>query len=165
MKNIQQELKEEFNISVLGKGEEFIIKKKGIIYIITTTENQKNILKEINNTSNETMNNYNFSIINLDECETNLKNYYNISDNNFLYIFKIDIYREGFIIPKVEYEVYYPLNGNNLNKLNLEICQNNKIELYFPLEFNIKRDIAIQVVIFIMIYVVFIHQKKELMLL
>ena len=68
VKNIQQELKEEFNISVLGNGEEFTIKEKGIIYIITTTENPKNILKEINNTNNETMNDYNFSVINLDVC-------------------------------------------------------------------------------------------------
>ena len=142
VKNIEQELIEEFNISILGNGEEFSIEKKGFIYILTTTEKQKEILNLMNNgNNNETITKNNFSVINLGECETNLKNYYNISENNSLYIFKIDIYQEGFIIPKVEYVVYYPLNENNLKKLNLSICQNNRIELYFPLQLVNKEEI------------------------
>ena len=35
-------------------------------------------------------------------------------------------------IPKIEYEVYYPLNDNNLVKLNLSICKNTNIEISIP---------------------------------
>ena len=35
-------------------------------------------------------------------------------------------------IPKVEYELYYPLNGSNLYKLNLTLCKNMKIDILIP---------------------------------
>ena len=45
---------------------------------------------------------------------------------------KIDVLQEGMKIPKVEYDVYAKLNGNNLVKLNLTVCQNTKISLSIP---------------------------------
>lgn len=36
-------------------------------------------------------------------------------------------------IPKIEYEVYYPLNGKNLEKLNLSKCEDIKINLMIPI--------------------------------
>ena len=40
-------------------------------------------------------------------------------------------------IPKLEYEVYYPLyNSNNLTKLNLTSCQDVKIDISIIVEIN-----------------------------
>ena len=41
----------------------------------------------------------------LGECENILKSYYNISNNNSLYILQIISEEEGMKIPKIEYEV------------------------------------------------------------
>ena len=49
-----------------------------------------------------------------------------------LYILKIDVKWEGLKIPKIAYEVYYPLFGDNLIKLNLTVCKDSKIEISIP---------------------------------
>jgi hypothetical protein len=36
-------------------------------------------------------------------------------------------------IPKIEYEVYYPLNNDELNILNLSICKDSKIDVSIPI--------------------------------
>ena len=36
-------------------------------------------------------------------------------------------------IPRIEYEVYYPLYDNRLIKLNLNICRDNKININIPI--------------------------------
>ena len=75
--------------------------------------------------------------IDLGKCETKLKNHYNISENESLYILKIDIKQEGYKIPKMQYEVYYPLNHDSkLCLLNLSVCENTDIDIYFPLKLN-----------------------------
>ena len=43
-------------------------------------------------------------------------------------------------IPKVEYDVYSKLNGNNLIKLNLTICKNSKISLSVPIAISESLD-------------------------
>ncbi len=63
-------------------------------------------------------------------------NYYNISENDSLYILKIDVIEKGMKIPKIEYEIFYPLNGSDLVKLNLSVCQNTKIDIYIPTKIN-----------------------------
>ena len=60
--------------------------------------------------------------IDLGQCETLLRNYYNISDDKLLYMKKIDVTQEGLKIPKVEFDIYCKLNGSNLIKLNKTIC-------------------------------------------
>ena len=50
-----------------------------------------------------------------------------------MYILKIDVNQEGLKIPKIEYEVYYPLFGDSLIKLNLTVCKNSKIDLSIPI--------------------------------
>ena len=73
----------------------------------------------------------------LGECETKLKNHYNISYNDSLYILQIIVEEEGMKIPKIEYEVYYPLyNSKNLTKLNLSICKDTKIEISISVKIN-----------------------------
>ena len=57
-----------------------------------------------------------------------------------LYIYLISE-EEGMKIPKIEYEVYYPLyNKNNLTKLNLTLCKGTKIEISIPVKINITLD-------------------------
>ena len=87
----------------------------------TTTQNQKN---NINN---------NITTIELGECETLLKKYYNISDDELLYIKKIDVNQEGMKISKTEYDVYSKLSGASFINLNLSVCKNSKISLSVPI--------------------------------
>ena len=44
----------------------------------------------------------------------------------------LEISQEEIRIPKIEYDIYTKLDGNNLTKLNLNSCQNNKIYLFIP---------------------------------
>jgi hypothetical protein len=90
---------------------------KDAIYQITSSDNQNNKIYN------------NISTIKLGECENKLKRYYNLSQNENLLIFKVDIYEEGLLIPIVEYEIYHPYS---LVKLDLEICTNVKIQVSLP---------------------------------
>ena len=91
------------------------------------------------NTNNQDNNiNQNSSTIHLGECKTRLIEYYNISKNDSLYILKIDVKEKGMKIPKVEYEVLYPLNDTELIKLNLTICHNLKIGISLPINIDEK---------------------------
>ena len=74
--------------------------------------------------------------IDLGECEILLRNFYNISINEGLYIKKIDINQEGMKTLKVEYDVYAKLFGKNLIKLNLTICEKSKISISIPIIIN-----------------------------
>ena len=81
-------------------------------------------------TTNNNYNEYkNVSIIKLGKCEETLKNYHNISKNETLIIFKNDIYQEGRLTPKVNYEIY---DMKDKNKLELDFCKNIKIEIILP---------------------------------
>ena len=90
---------------------------KNIIMIFTSTQNQKD------NVSNLTMN--------LGQCENILKYNYNISNNNSLYMLLLIHEEDGKKVPKVEYEIYYPLSNNNLTKLDMNYCQGTKIECLY----------------------------------
>ena len=123
--NIRQELTSGFDTSNIDKGENIVIEDKGIKLTITNTENQKNSEKDKNSTS-----------INLGECETKLKEHYKIPLNKALYILKLDVPQEGMKIPKIEYEVYYNLDGKNLEKLDLSVCKNTKVDISIPVVIN-----------------------------
>ena len=88
----------------------------------TTTQNQ---IINLNN---------NMTSIDLGECEILLRNYYNLTNNETIYMKKIDRIQEGMKIPKIEYDIYCKLNHTNLIKLNLSVCQNTKISLSIPIE-------------------------------
>ena len=47
---------------------------------------------------------------------------------------KIEAFQEGMIIPKIEFDLYYKLNGTNLAKLNLSYCSNTKIDISIPIK-------------------------------
>ena len=81
--------------------------------------------------------------IDLNECENLLKVEYNISLNTTLFIFKFDIKIEGMKIPKIEYELYYFKNNNEIIKLNLNICKNKNKNVFIYNPVNISDDIDI----------------------
>ena len=119
---IEKGFTDNYNTTKLDNGQDEIITTDKMIVTFTTSQNQKN---NINN---------NMTAIDLGECETLLKNEYNISSNETLYMKKIDIVQDGMKIPKVEYDVYCKLFGTNLIKLNLTVCSKSKILIFMPFE-------------------------------
>ena len=112
-----------YNLSSIDNGEDEIISAKKMLITFSNIENQKNIKS-------------NMSTIDLGDCETSLRNYYNLTNNQTIYIKKLDIIQEGMKAKKVEYNVYSKLSGKNLEKLNLSICENTKIFINIPIEIN-----------------------------
>ena len=108
---------ENFNTSNLDNGNEEIIKTEKMTIVLANSKNQGN---DINN---------NIVTIDLRNCETLLKKFYNISSNEALYIKKLIVIQEGMEALKVDYQVYSRLFGKNLTNLNLSICENDKISL------------------------------------
>ena len=118
-----------YDTTNLDKGEEQIINAGKMSITLTTTINQKN-----NKTDN------NMTIIDLGECENLLRKYYNISDNELLYMKKIDVKQEKIKIPKVEYNIYRKTSDINLEKLNLSICNESKISILVPIKITENLD-------------------------
>ena len=127
VEDIQGEITNGIDTSGIDSGEDIIIQEKDVTVTITKNDNQKNEISSKTNTTS----------IDLGECETKLKNKYNISQNESLYILKMDIKQEGYKIPKIQYEVYYDLNHDSkLCLLNLSVCENTNIDIYLPLTLN-----------------------------
>ena len=63
------------------------------------------------------------NIINLGDCEDKLNDHYNISREESLYILRIDVEQIGMNVGSFEYEILYPIENNNLKKLNLSVCK------------------------------------------
>ena len=106
------ELKNNFNESVVNGNP---INENGAKIIITKTNNENN---------NDDVD------INFGKCESELKSKYNISPNESLYLLRIDVEQEGMKVPSYEYELYYPINGQNLEKLDISLyCKGSKINI------------------------------------
>ena len=116
-----------YDTSYLDSGNDEVMEMEKIKIVLTTTENQKNNKNE------------NMTYIDLGQCESLLRDFYNITDDK-LYMKKIDIIQDDMKIPKIEYAVYSRLNGSNLVELNLSICQDSKISLLVPLEITESLD-------------------------
>ena len=77
----------------------------------------------------------------LGQCENILKANYNISNNSSLFILQVISEEKGMKIPKMEYEIYYPLNNDNeLKKLNLTYCQGTKIDISISVKIDGQLD-------------------------
>ena len=109
-----------FDTSNLDNGNDEAIEIDKVKVIFTTSENQK--MNIDSNTTN----------IDLGDCEQSLRQTYNLTNGEKLYIKMLEISQEGYQIPKVEYDVYAKLDGKNLTKLNLDSCKNSKISLLIP---------------------------------
>ena len=122
MENIETEFTSgEYNTSNIDSGQDDVIEK----------DNMKITLKAANNKENNT--NYNITQINLGECENKLRLYYNISKEKSLYLKQIEVNQDGMKIPKIEYDIYSKLNGNNLVKLNKSVCRDVKVDIFIPI--------------------------------
>ena len=108
----------------IEKEEDQVIQTEKMTITLTTTQNQKS---NINN---------NITMIDLGECENLIRNFYNLSLNDTLFIKKIDVKQEGMKIPKIEYDVYSKFSCNELTKLNLSICENTTISLSIPVSIS-----------------------------
>ena len=68
-----------------------------------------------------------------------LRQKYSIPGNEELFIKKIDVIQDEIKIPKIEYDIYYKFNSSNsthLKKVDISICNNNRIELSLPIEIS-----------------------------
>ena len=125
LKKIEQELtSDSLDTTDLDNGKDRIIEKDKLKITFTTTQNQKNNIYN------------NMTRVDIGDCETKLRNFYNIPENEILYMKKIDIIQDGMNALKVEYDVYAKLFGNNLINLNLTICGNSKISISIPITIN-----------------------------
>ena len=119
-----------FDTTNLDNGGEQVIKTEKITITLTTSQSQKNKTNDYNN----------MTILDLGDCEKDLRESYNISNDKLLYIKKMDVVQEGMKISKIEYSVYCKLNDINLVKLNLSVCENSKISLSVPIEIKENLD-------------------------
>ena len=126
LNQIRVDMKNGKYITDINKGKYFIFLEDNIVIEISTTEREKQKEDEITNKTS----------INLGKCEYILKKEFNISNSSILYILKIDIKEYGYKIPKIEYEIYKLLTENNLTKLDLSPCKNEKIEHSIPVTIN-----------------------------
>ena len=122
--DIKSDIIDTFDYSFITRDKNLIYKEKNIIYEITSTQcqyHEKGV-----------------SIINLGECESILKEFYCIEENEPLYILKFDAHIEGSKMPEVEYETYYPIDGTNLKLLDLSFCEGKLITIGFPKDISNK---------------------------
>ena len=105
---------------IIENNTDLLIENDDIIFQFTSSENQDKKRYD------------NISIIKLGECEKLLRKENNMNEKDSLLIFKLDIKKEGYSIPLVEYEIY---DYNKKIQLDLNVCgnNNNKIEILFPL--------------------------------
>jgi len=123
IKFFQESIINKMSLISIDKGDDFIVSTEKMSYVLTTTKNQKMKMDD------------NVTTIDLGKCEIELKNVYNITMNDSLYIFKIDILIDN--IQKTEYEVYYNFSSYNLTKLNLTVCKDIKIDILIPKDIQI----------------------------
>ena len=150
--NILEDLKEN-DIKNMSKEEEINYYdnfRKNIEKILTSSNFDDNVVKYVklgkmsmtfSSLQNQQNNiNNNMTSIDFGNCETLLRNDYNISINETIYINKIDMEQDGIKIPKVEYDIYCSLFGENLIKLNLTACSDSDILIYVPFKLNDNED-------------------------
>ena len=100
---------------------DILIKKDNVLFQITSTYNQYN---------NEYVN---ISNIQLKECEDKLINDYHMNKSESILILKMDYFEEGLKIPIIDYELY---NNLTKQKLDLLICQNEKVSISIPVQID-----------------------------
>ena len=106
-------------------GENLIIKgKENYIFQLITAKN------EIDTINGYYKNEYNLSVIILNECETKLKKINNIDNNLPLIFLKFEKLTNIAAEKNVQYEVYETISKE---KLDLSVCQNTSIDLYVPI--------------------------------
>jgi len=98
-----------------------------VVFQITTSKNQ---LKALYNIS---LNNYNLSILDINNCETILKEKYNLNENDDLILLKKEKQSNKASEKEVQLEIYEPYSKT---KLNLSYCENTNINIYVKAELS-----------------------------
>ena len=98
-----------------------------IVYQITNSINELDLLRD------KSKNTYNISIIDLGQCEFLLKKENNINENDSLIFIKSEIKTNKVSEKNVKYDAYNPYNKE---KLNLSICEEIPVNIYFPMELS-----------------------------
>ena len=111
--NITQDIRNILENIDISKNTSLIIKGENAIYHIISSVLEQNISKNI-------------SVIDFIECEEILKYEYGI---DYILILKIDIYLSNSTNIVFKYEAYDPYT---LEKLNLSLCEDVKINVYLP---------------------------------
>ena len=125
--NLQDDIIDTFDYHFINDNLSIVLEEEGNTYEIVTT--------------NKTTLDPRTSYIKLGSCENTLKNYYNIEKDAALYLLKLDALREGMQNPKVEYLVYYPLNGQKLEQLDLTLCEGDELSLLFSANLTDDEDL------------------------
>ena len=120
---------ENYDSTKLDNGKDILIDLEKIKITLTTTQIQKNNIND------------NMTRIDLGDCESLIRNHYNLTNNQTLYMKNLEKIQEGMRIPKVEYDVYSKLLGRNLIKLNLSLCDNSTISVSIPVKIDDNLDI------------------------
>ena len=109
------------------EGYSIIIEREDdIIYEITNTKNEENLLKNINQFQNK-------SVVDLGECGFILRKEYHINENDSLMVIKSE-YKSDIISDKnIKYYIYEPYNRT---QLNLSLCYEYPINLLIPSELD-----------------------------
>ena len=130
MQNIESYfLSNNYNTSDLENGNNEVYEIGDMKITLTTTKNQKNDKRNANMTT-----------IDLGKCEEVLRQEYNITNEDFLFMKIIEVSDENMKIPKIEYDVYSNFNGNNLVELNLKSCEDTTIDIFIPVQLTEDKD-------------------------
>ena len=99
-----------------------------VIYQVTNGRNEKNLLN-----GDDIPEDYNYTIIDLGECEALLKEHYHIREEDSLIIVKKETLSNVQSQKKFEYSVFEPYNNT---ELNLSICSEVDINVYVKLDLS-----------------------------
>ena len=105
--------------SVVDSGENVVIKNEEETYAISTTESQN---------FNESR-----SLVDLGDCEKELRKVYNLSDDEKIIMFKIEKYIPGFKIPNIAYELFS--QKGNIN-FDMDYCKDIKTNTYIAVDID-----------------------------
>ena len=121
LQNFHDDLINSFNYSLISDEENIIIYENITTYEILSSKNKKK--------NNKT------SSLSIGKCEYTLKKFYDIKENETLYIFKIDANIKGKTGPTVLYELFYTFPGTNRAvELDLSLCDGNSINIFYSIE-------------------------------
>ena len=122
VKNIKKEILNGELLSNLINGNEknIVIKEDKAIYSISQLDNQEDYK-------------FNLTLVDIGECEDVLREKYNLSQNEPLFIFKRECFIDGLLIPIIEYEIY---SNKIKTELNMDYCHDIKININIPISIN-----------------------------
>ena len=112
--NITEHVRKLISQIEVNKNTNIVINGNNVVYQLISSEAMDDNLDK------------NISIIDFGECETKLKNKFNI---DFILVLKIDVFLSNSTNIVLKYEVYNPLT---LDKIDLSICKDMTINTYLP---------------------------------